>query len=96
MDIKQAQALKQSGVAPSPDYPDLPNDFTAAELIAYDPKAELEYRMAKDRNPRLTRAMLMQQWRPFRIGRIWEKDGSGGGSDEFFRKLGNLIMRRKD
>ena len=95
MDIKEAQELLRSGVEPSPDYPDLPNDFTAAELIAYDPKAELEYRMAKDRNPRLTRAMLMQQWRPFRIGRIWEKDEQGPMDNAaFFHKLTDLFRRR--
>ena len=74
MDIKEVQEALRRGVEPSPDYPDLPNDFTAAELIAYDPKAELEYRMAKDRNPGLTRAALMRHWRSFRIGRLWSKD----------------------
>ena len=42
MTIKEAQEALRSGVTPRPDYPDLPNDFTAAELIAFDPKAELE------------------------------------------------------
>ena len=70
MDIKDMRDALREGVTPSGDYPDLPNDFTAAELIAYDPKAELEYRMAKDRHPELTRAALMRQWRPFRIGSL--------------------------
>ena len=96
MDIKDAQEALRRGVTPSPDYPDLPNDFTAEELIAYDPKAELEYRMAKDRNPGLTRAMLMQQWRPFRIGRIWAKDGRGTGDASALQKAADLIMRRKN
>ena len=82
MDIKEAQELLKKGIAPSPDYPDLPNDFTAAELIAYDPKAELEYRMAKERNPDMTRAMLMQHWRAFRIGRIWSKERTAADAGE--------------
>lgn len=101
MDIKEAQALLRSGVKPSPDYPDLPNDFTAEQLIAYDPKAELEYRMAKDQNPGMTRAMLMRQWKPFRIGRIWSNDdgttGNGGGrASSFLQKVANIIMKRQD
>ena len=96
MEIKEIQDQLRRGVTPSPDYPDLPNDFTAQELIDFDPKAELEYRMVKDRNPGMTRAMLMQQWRSFRIGRIWEKeDGGKGDSDSFFRNLSELILRRK-
>ena len=70
MDLKEMREALRAGVTPDPAYPDLPNDFTAAELIAYDPKAELEYRMAKDRHPGLTRAALMQQWRPFKIGSL--------------------------
>jgi len=81
MTIKEAQEALRSGVTPSPDYPDLPNDFTAAELIAFDPKAELEYRLAKDRNPGLTRAALMRTWRSFRIGRIWSRE-DGAGRDQ--------------
>lgn len=80
MEIKEIQEQLRRGVTPSPDYPDLPNDFTAQELIDFDPKAELEYRMVKDRNPGMTRAMLMQQWRSFRIGRIFVRDdGKQGG-----------------
>ena len=80
MDIREVQEALRRGVEPSPDYPNLPNDFTAEELIAYDPKAELEYRLAKDQNPGLTRAMLMQHWRAFRIGRIWSpEDGRAPG-----------------
>lgn len=71
MDIKEAREALNAGVTPSPDYPDLPNDLTAEALIAFDPKAELEYRMAKDRSPRLTRALVLQSWRSFRIGSIW-------------------------
>ena len=92
MDIKQAQALKQSGVAPSPDYPDLPNDFTAAELIAFDPNAELAYRMAKDQNPGITRAAIAQNWRSFKIGRLWSRaDGKDPG---FLQKLADIFKRR--
>ena len=47
MDIKEMQEALRRGVEPSPDYPDLPNDFTAEKLIAFDPKAELQYRMVK-------------------------------------------------
>lgn len=80
MEIKEIQEQLRRGVTPSPDYPDLPNDFTAQELIDFDPKAELEYRMVKDRNPGMTRAMLMQQWRSFRIGRVFVRDdGKQGG-----------------
>ena len=100
MDIKQAQELLRKGIEPSPDYPDLPNDYTAEELIAYDPKAELEYRMVKDRNPEMTRAMLMQQWRAFRIGRIWTKDGrasnSGGGLASFLRDTAANWKKKRD
>ena len=101
MDIKEAQALLRSGVEPSPDYPDLPNDFTAEQLIAYDPKAELEYRMAKDRHPGMTRAMLMRQWKPFRIGRIWSSDdggngNAGGNGSSFLRKVADIIMKRQN
>ena len=82
MDIKDVQNELRRGVAPSPDYPNLPNDFTAEELIAYDPKAELEYRLAKDRHPGMTRAKIMQHWRAFRIGRIFEpEDGRPAGGD---------------
>ena len=88
MDIKGAQEALRRGVTPSPDYPDLPNDFTAAELIAFDPKAELEYRMAKDRHPGLTRAMLMQHWRPFRIGHFGlGTDGAAGKKEGFLPAL---------
>ena len=79
MEIKEIQEQLRRGVTPSPDYPDLPNDFTAQELIDFDPKAELEYRMVKDRNPGMTRAMLMQQWRSFRIGRVFVRDGEKKG-----------------
>ena len=101
MDIKEAQEELRRGVRPSPDYPDLPNDFTAEELIAFDPKAELEYRMVKDRNPGMTRAMLMQNWRSFKIGRLWSKDdrgtdGSAGSFASLLRKAGGRIRRRKD
>ncbi len=96
MEIKDVQEALRKGVEPSPDYPDLPNDFTAEELIRYDPKAELEYRMAKDRNPRLTRAALMQSWRPFRIGRIFEKeDGGKGGADSFFRNVSDILWKSR-
>ena len=90
MDIKDVQEALRRGVTPDPAYPDLPNDYTAAELIAFDPKAELEYRMAKDRNPKLTRAMLMQHWRSFRIGRIFSKDDrdAGGGLLSLLRRPG--------
>ena len=96
MDFKEMQEALRQGVTPSPDYPDLPNDFTAEQLIQFDPKAELQYRMLKDRHPEMTRAKLMQNWRSFRIGRIWEKeDGGKGDSDSFFRNLSELILRRK-
>ena len=81
MDIDEIRKALREGVTPSPDSPDLPNDFTAAELIAYDPKAELEYRMAKDRNPGMTRAAFMRAWRPFRIGRLWVKE-KGAAQEE--------------
>ena len=100
MDIKEIQEQLRRGVRPSPDYPDLPNDFTAEQLIAYDPKAELEYRMVKDRNPEMTRAMLMQQWRAFRIGRIWTKDkrgsDSGGGLASFLRNAAASRKKKRD
>ena len=95
MDIKEVQEQLRAGVKPSPDYPDLPNDFTAEELIAYDPKAELEYRMIRDRNPGMTRAMLMQQWRPFRIGRVWSKDGRGEAKG-LLQKAAERFGRKKD
>ena len=95
MDIKEAQEALRSGVTPSPDYPDLPNDFTAEELIAYDPRAELEYRMIKDRNPAMTRAMLMQQWRSFRIGRLWTKDGRGEAKG-FLQKAADRFRKKKN
>ncbi len=82
MDIDEVRKALREGVTPSPDYPDLPNDFTAAELIAYDPKAELEYRMAKDRHPELTRAAFMRAWRPFRIGRLWVKEKTPSQKEE--------------
>ena len=99
MDITEVQKALRSGVTPSPDYPDLPNDYTAAELIAYDPKAELEYRLAKDRNPGMTRSMLMQHWRAFRIGRIWlpedgKKAGLKGSISAFFRKAAERMKQR--
>ena len=101
MDIKEAQEELRRGVRPSPDYPDLPNDFTAEALIAFDPKAELEYRMAKDRNPGMTRAMLMRSWRSFRIGRLWHGDeraaADGAGSfASFLRNAGEWIRKKKD
>ena len=90
MDIKEVQKALREGVTPSPDYPNLPNDFTAEELIAFDPKAELEYRMAKDRTPGLTRSAILQSWRSFRIGRLWVKDGKKSGG------LADLLRRKKD
>lgn len=88
MDIKEIQDQLRRGVTPSPDYPDLPNDFTARQLIDFDPKAELEYRMVKDRNPGMTRAMLMQQWRSFRIGRLFcRDDGKQGGIPDALRRM---------
>ena len=95
MDIKDVQEALKKGVEPSPDYPDLPNDFTAEELIRYDPKAELEYRMAKDKNPRLTRAALMQSWRPFRIGRIFTSEDGKKGGDSFFRNVLDLLWKNR-
>ena len=94
MDIKEVQKALREGVTPSPDYPNLPNDFTAEELIAYDPKAEMEYRMIKDANPGMTRAMLMQTWKPYRIGRIWtSEDGGKGGADSFFRNVADMLWK---
>ena len=91
MELNEVRKALQEGVVPSPDYPDLPNDLTADALIAFDPKAELEYRMAKDRNPGLTRSLILQSWRSFRIGTFWSKDGrrktdKGGGFLGLFRK----------
>ena len=85
MNIKEAQEALRRGVEPSPDYPDLPNDYTAAELIAFDPKAELEYRMVKDQRPGMTRAMLMQNWRSFRIGRLGCRED--GKQERFLDRL---------
>ncbi len=88
MDIKEMQEALRRGVEPSPDYPDLPNDFTAEKLIAFDPKAELQYRMVKDRRPDMTRARFMQSWRSYRIGRIGHNDDGltgGGGLAGLFR-----------
>ena len=82
MEIEEVRNALREGVTPSPDYPDLPNDFTAAELIAYDPKAELEYRMVKDREPGMTRAAFMRTWRSFRIGSLWVKEKSGAAKEE--------------
>ncbi|MBE6997917.1 MAG: hypothetical protein E7427_07080 [Ruminococcaceae bacterium] len=97
MDIKQAQELLRRGVEPSPDYPDLPNDYTAAELIAFDPMAELEYRMVKDRHPGMTRSKLVQNWRAFRIGRIGApEEGGAGGPGAVLRNLAGLLKKRRD
>ena len=94
MDIKEIQDQLRRGVTPSPDYPDLPNDFTAQELIDFDPKAELEYRMVKDRNPGMTRAMLMQQWRSFRIGRVFVRDdGKKAGALDAIRAAAQRLFR---
>ena len=93
MEIKEIQEQLRRGVTPSPDYPDLPNDFTAQELIDFDPKAELEYRMVKDRNPGMTRAMLMQQWRSFRIGRVFIRDDGKQGS--VLDRLREALQRMK-
>ena len=93
MEIKEIQEQLRRGVTPSPDYPDLPNDFTAQELIDFDPKAELEYRMVKDRNPGMTRAMLMQQWRSFRIGRVFVRDDGKQGS--VLDRLREALQRMK-
>ena len=82
MDIDEVRRALREGVTPSPDYPDLENDFTAAELIAYDPKAELEYRMVRDREPGMTRAAFMRTWRSYRIGRLWVKEKDGAAKEE--------------
>ena len=96
MDMKEVREALNAGVTPSPDYPDLPNDLTAEELIAFDPKAELEYRMVKDQNPGMTRAMLMRHWRSFRIGRIFApEDGKQKGSvGDALRKAAAELFRR--
>lgn len=73
MDFKDIREQLRRGVTPSPEYPDLPNDVSAADLIAFDPKAEIEYRMAKDRTPGLTRTAILQSWRSYKIGRFWSK-----------------------
>ena len=100
MELKEMQEALRAGVKPSPDYPNLPNDFTAEELIAFDPKAELQYRMVKDQRPDFTRAMLMQSWRSFRIGRLFGggDDGSSGesrGLAAFFRRAAALFKRQR-
>ena len=98
MDIKDVQEALRKGVEPSPDYPDLPNDYTAEQLIAYDPKAELEYRMAKDLHPELTRAKLMQSWKAFRIGsiRFRKKGGTEADGMGFLRKAAERLRRKPD
>ena len=95
MDVKQAQEALKNGVEPSPEYPDLPNDFTAAELIAFDPKAELSYRLAKAKDPSMTRAKLMQSWRPFKIGRLFSGADSPSekGASAALGKLAALFRR---
>ena len=99
MDIRQAQKELRSGMTPSPDYPDLPNDYTAAELIAFDPKAELEYRMVKDRQPDMTRAKLMQHWRSFRIGSFRIR-GEGAAAEHsaaaLFRRAAERFRKKPD
>ncbi len=98
MDIKEAQEALRSGLRPSPDYPDLPNDFTAEALIAYDPKAEIEYRMAKDRNPGITRAMIIQNWKAFNIAQRLSLKGrrSAGKQDGpgFLRRAAELLKKK--
>ena len=98
MDIQEAPEALRSGLRPSPDYPDLPNDFTAEALIAYDPKAEIEYRMAKDRNPGITRAMIVQNWRSFKIVQRWSPKGrrSAGKNDGpgFLRRAAALLKKK--
>ncbi len=94
MDIQDMRQELRDGVTPSPDYPDLPNDFTAEQLIGYNPMAELEYRLAKDRKPGLTRAAFMQTWRAFRIGRIWSRDD--GAKDTGFPAFLRRAFGRKD
>ena len=98
MNIREAQEALRNGVKPSPDYPDLPNDYTAEQLIAYDPKAELEYRMAKDLHPEMTRAKLMQSWKAFRIGsiRLRKKGGTEAGGMGFLRKAAEHLRRKPD
>ena len=86
MDFKEAQALLRKGVAPDPNYPDLPDDTTAAELIAFDPNAELQYRLAKDQNPELTRAMILQNQKSFRIGQ-WLNRRTGGPAQGALERL---------
>ena len=101
MEFKEAQALLREGIRPSPEYPDLPNDYTAEELIAYDPKAELEYRMAKDQNPAMTRTMILQHWRSYKIGQ-WGRKKNGGAAaheDSLFgglRKAAERLIKRRD
>ncbi len=93
MDMKEVREALNAGVTPSPDYPDLPNDLTAEELIAFDPKAELEYRMAKDRNPRLTRSLVLQSWRSFRIGTLLSR-GKKGEKTSLLQRAAELWKRR--
>ena len=99
MDIKEAQKALRGGLRPSPDYPDLPNDFTAEELIAYDPNAEIEYRMAKDRNPGITRAMIVQNWKAFKIAqRFRPGDGRASGKQDggpgFLRTAAEFLKKK--
>lgn len=99
MNIREAQEELRAGVKPSPDYPDLPNDFTTEALIAFNPMAELEYRMAKDRHPELTRAMIVQNWRSFRIAGLWTREKGRPKETKgaaFFRRAAELFRRKPE
>ena len=71
MNIKEAKIELHNGVVPNSSYPNLQGDMTSEKLIALDPRAELEYRMAKDRKPNLTRSRLLEQWKAFNLVRLW-------------------------
>ena len=84
---------------PDPRYPDLPDDMPAAELIAFDANAELQYRLAKDRNPEITRTMILQNQKSFKIGQWMNRRGASPGADGqeqgLFRKAAERLKKKK-
>ena len=89
MTIKEAKQLLRDGVKPDLAYPNLETDMTAEELIAFDPRAELEYRMAKDNEPDLTRNELLRQWKALNLVRLWKP--AEGTTKEHKEKLTNAL-----
>ncbi len=89
MTIKEAKQLLRVGVNPDPAYPNRESDMTAEDLIAFDPRAELEYRMAKSNEPELTRNKLLRQWKELNLVRLWNP--AEGTSKEHKEKLSKKL-----